>query len=99
MDIHDNGIILPPTGLVNPSNSHFSDPNPQFSSRVGTVSGCNGSINSPYALRREGIFSYRFKGGKNKKSKRKHMGKKTSTRKVSLHVLTRGSKAKHSTRR
>ena len=94
MDIHDNGIILPPTGLVNPSNSHFSDPNPQFSSRVGTVSGCNGSINSPYALRREGIFSYRFKGGKNKKSKRKHMGKKTPTRKHKTSIKRKSMKHK-----
>ena len=80
MDIYASSQILPNTNLVNPSNSHFSDPIPQFSSNVGVVSGCNGSINSPAALRREGIYEYRYTGGKNKKSKRKHMGKKNTSR-------------------
>ena len=77
MNIYSSDNILPPTDLVNESNSHFSN---QFSSRVGVVSGCNGSVNSPSALRGEGIYSYRYMGGKNIKSKRKHMDKKKTTR-------------------
>ena len=80
MNIYDSSQILPNTNLVNPSNSHFSDPIPQFSSKVGVVSGYNGSVNSPAALRGEGIYKYSYNGGKNKKSKRKHMGKKNTTR-------------------
>ena len=76
MNINASTNILPPTNLVNPSNSHFSDPLPEFSSRVGAVSGCTGSLTSPQALRREGLYSNYYYGGKNKKSKRKHIGKK-----------------------
>lgn len=100
MDIYASSQILPNTNLVNPSNSHFSDPIPQFSSNVGVVSGCNGSINSPAALRREGIYEYRYTGGKNKKSKRKHMGKKNTTRgrksrKHMKHRSMKGRSIKH----
>lgn len=42
--------ILQPTGLANPSNSHFTDPYPQFSSKVGAVAGCVGSGGSASAL-------------------------------------------------
>jgi hypothetical protein len=34
--------ILQPTGLANPSNSHFNDPYPQFSSEMGATAGCIG---------------------------------------------------------
>jgi hypothetical protein len=78
MDISDTNKILPETNLVNPSNSHFSDPIPQFSSKVGTVTGCNGSINTPLALNGTGIYSYKYSGGKNKKSKRNHIRMKTN---------------------
>jgi hypothetical protein len=77
MDISDTNKILPETNLVNPSNSHFSDPVPQFSSNVGPVTGCNGSINTPLALNGKGIYSYKHLGGKNKKSKRNHIRMKS----------------------
>ena len=78
MDIYDTNKILPETNLVNPSNSHFSDPVPQFSSNVGPVTGCNGSINTPLALNGKGIYSYKHLGGKNKKSKRNHIRMKST---------------------
>ena len=37
-------------GGANPSNSHFTDPYPQFSSKVGAVAGCVGSGGSASAL-------------------------------------------------
>jgi len=78
MDISDTTKILPETNLVNPSNSHFSDPIPQFSSKVGAVTGCNGSITTPLALNGKGIYSYKYSGGKNKKSKRNHIRMKSN---------------------
>jgi len=78
MNISDTNKILPETNLVNPSNSHFSDPVPQFSSNVGPVTGCNGSINTPLALNGKGIYSYKHLGGKNKKSKRNHIRMKST---------------------
>ena len=97
MDIYSSDNILPATNLVNPSNSHFSDPIPQFSSKVGVVSGCNGSINSPLALKRKGIYSYKYTGGKNKKSKRKHIGmKKQFSRKHNKKHIGRKSKSSKS---
>ena len=92
MDIYDTNKILPETNLVNPSNSHFSDPVPQFSSNVGPVTGCNGSINTPLALNGKGIYSYKYSGGKNKKSKRNHIRmKSTYSRKGKM---SRGKKSR-----
>jgi|SaaInlStandDraft_6_1057023.scaffolds.fasta_scaffold06069_4 hypothetical protein len=92
MDIYDTNKILPETNLVNPSNSHFSDPVPQFSSNVGPVTGCNGSINTPLALNGKGIYSYKHLGGKNKKSKRNHIRmKSTYSRKGKM---SRGKKSR-----
>ena len=42
--------VLQPTGLANPSNSHFADPYPQFSSNVGATTGCIGAGGSAAAL-------------------------------------------------
>ena len=74
--------ILPKTNLVNPSNSHFSDPIPQFSSRVGPVVGCVGSLTSDLALQRKGMYHYMLNGGKkrikkSKKSKKLRKSKKS----------------------
>ena len=80
MDIYSTNNILPATNLVNPSNSHFSNPMPQFSSTTGVVAGCNGSITSPLALKREGIYEYKYMGGKNKISNNKHIGMKITRR-------------------
>ena len=80
MDIYSTNNILPATNLVNPSNSHFSNPMPQFSSTTGVVAGCNGSITSPLALKREGIYEYKYMGGKKKISNNKHIGMKITRR-------------------
>lgn len=42
--------VLQPTGLANPSNSHFANPNPQFHSTVGATTGCGGAGGSAAAL-------------------------------------------------
>jgi hypothetical protein len=42
--------VLQPTGLANPSNSHFTDPYPQFSSNVVATAGCIGAGSSAAAL-------------------------------------------------
>ena len=69
--------ILPKTDLVNPSNSHFTDPVPQFSSIVGPVVGCTGSVTSDLALRQKGLYSYKYMGGKyRKRSKKRSLKRK-----------------------
>jgi hypothetical protein len=50
--VNSNQILQPNiAGGANPSNSHFTDPGPQFSSIVGGVSGCGGAGGSAAALR------------------------------------------------
>ena len=71
--------IIQNAGLVNPQNSHFS--NPGFSSNVGGVSGCGGSPNSPSALRGEGIFSMGKTGGKTLRKGNKSRGNKSRGKK------------------
>ena len=49
--VNSNQILQPNiAGGANPSNSHFTDPGPQFSSIVGGVSGCGGSGGSASSL-------------------------------------------------
>jgi hypothetical protein len=52
--------ILQPNiaGGANPSNSHFNDPGPQFSSIVGGVSGCGGAGGSAAAIQGNGNPGY-----------------------------------------
>ena len=50
--------VLQPTDLANPSNSHFTDPNPQYSSIVGAVAGCGGAGGSAAALAGNGNPGY-----------------------------------------
>jgi hypothetical protein len=52
--------ILQPNlaGGANPSNSHFNDPGPQFSSIVGGVSGCVGAGGSATAIQGNGNPGY-----------------------------------------
>jgi hypothetical protein len=96
MDINESSIILPPSDLVNPSNSHFTNPLPQFTSKVGAVVGYTGSINSPLALEGKGVYET-YKGGKIKKSKRKHIGRKMSKGKsMSKRSMSKRSMAKRS---
>jgi hypothetical protein len=85
--------ILPPTNLVNPSNSHFSDPNPQFSSRVGVVDGCVGSLTSDLALKQKGMYHYMYNGGKRRnKSKKLKKSKKSKKSKRKYKKKTRKQK-------
>ena len=53
--------IVQQAGLVNSQNSHFS--NPGFSSNVGAVSGCGGSVTSADALNNTGMYSMVKTGG------------------------------------
>jgi hypothetical protein len=65
-------------GLVNSQNAHF--PNPGFSSKVGAVSGCGGSVNSELALQQKGLYQVVKTGGKRrgrgKMSRKNRMSKK-----------------------
>lgn len=56
--------LVQQSGLVNSQNSHFS--NPGFSSRVGAVSGCGGSITSADALNQTGMYQIMKYGGAKK---------------------------------
>lgn len=56
--------IVKNSGLVNSQNAHF--PNPGFSSKVGAVSGCGGSITSADALNNTGMYSVMKYGGSKK---------------------------------
>lgn len=56
--------LVQQSGLVNSQNSHFS--NPGFSSRVGAVSGCGGSVTSADALNQTGMYEVMKIGGAKK---------------------------------
>jgi hypothetical protein len=64
--------LVEQSSLVNPQNAHFS--NPGFSSKVGAVTGCGGSITSDLALQQKGMYKMVSTGGK-KMKKRKSMKK------------------------
>lgn len=64
--------IVQQAGLVNSQNSHFS--NPGFSSNVGAVSGCGGSVTSADALNNTGMYSMVKTGGT--QTKRSNKGKR-----------------------
>lgn len=65
--------IVQQAGLVNSQNSHFS--NPGFSSNMGAVSGCGGSVTSADALNSAGMYSMVKTGGT--QTKRSNKGKGT----------------------
>lgn len=80
--------VLKPTNYANPSNSHFTDPSPQFSSIVGATTGCGGAGGSAAELNgNPGYNTIKQSGGRtkrrgNKRSKShnkrsKHNGKHT----------------------
>jgi hypothetical protein len=56
--VSNNQILQPNLAGANPSNSHFTDPGPQFSSIVGGVSGCGGAGGSAAALAGNGNPGY-----------------------------------------
>ena len=60
--------IVKQPGLVNSQSSTFSDPG--FSSSVGAVSGCGGSVNSADALKQTGMYEVIKTGGAKKSSNR-----------------------------
>jgi hypothetical protein len=70
--------LVQSAGLVNSQNAHF--PNPGFSSKVGAVSGCGGSVNSELALQQKGLYQVVKTGGKRrghgKMSRKNRMSKK-----------------------
>jgi hypothetical protein len=59
--------------VQNPGYSNINGvnfPNPLFSSRVGAIDGCVGSLNSPSALQGKEIYTFVKKGGKKITNKR-----------------------------
>ena len=93
--VSNNQILQPNLAGANPSNSHFTDPGPQFSSIVGGVSGCGGAGGSAAALAGNGNPGYNMermihqKGGDshrrggNKRSNKKRSSNKRSDNKRS----------------
>jgi len=84
---HSPYSVLKPTTYANPSNSHFTDPYPQFSSIVGATTGCGGAGGSAAALRgNPGYNTIKQNGGRtkrrgsNKRSKSHHKKNSKHTR-------------------
>ena len=75
--------IIQNAGLVNPQNSHFS--NPGFSSKVGGVSGCGGSPNSQCGGKRRTKRSTKNKRKVNKKKRTVKKRKNSKRRKTKVH--------------
>lgn len=89
----NNQILQPNLAGANPSNSHFTDPGPQFSSIVGGVSGCGGAGGSAAALAGNGNPGYNMermihqkggdshrRGGNNRSNKRSGNKKRSNKR-------------------
>lgn len=97
--------VLQPTGLANPSNSHFTDPIPQYSSIVGAVAGCGGAGGSAAALagngnpgynvvKQTGGRSHRRGGSKKRHAHKSHKkGKKTHKRSRCRRCCKRGKRS------
>jgi len=99
--VNSNQILQPNiAGGANPSNSHFTDPGPQFSSIVGGVSGCGGAGGSAASLRanpgynmekmhhhhhQKGGSSASHRRGGKKRSNKKRSNKKRQNKKRSGH--------------
>ena len=100
--VNSNQILQPNiAGGANPSNSHFTDPGPQFSSIVGGVSGCGGSGGSASSLagnpgynmenmhhhhhHQKGGSSASHRRGGKKRSNKKRSNKKRQNKKRSGH--------------
>ena len=97
VNTNSNQILQPNiAGGANPSNSHFTDPGPQFSSIVGGVSGYGGAGGSAAALRanpgynvekipyhhqKGGGSSSHRRGGYKRSGHKKRSGKKRSNKK------------------
>ena len=101
----NNQVLQPNLPGANPSNSHFTDPKPQFSSKVEAVAGCGGAGGSAAALAAKpgynveikpqigGSDSYSYRRGG---SKRRHHGKRHSSKR---HHGKRHSNKRHSSKR
>ena len=87
-------IILSP-GLVNSQNAHFS--NPDFSSKVGAVTGYSGS-GSELALQQKGLYQVVKTGGKRMKRSKKDRSKKSRSKKGHKRTKRRTKKSKKSRR-
>ena len=112
--INPNQILQPNiAGGANPSNSHFTDPGPQFSSIVGGVSGCGGAGGSAAALYANPGYNIAVKqyGGKNGAQRRggnkrsgksggnKRSGKSGHNKRHSNKRSAKRSNKRHSTKR
>ena len=107
--VNHNQVLQPNiAGGANPSNSHFTDPYPQFSSKVGAVAGCIGSGGSASALNANPGYNlekqtggrthvrggYKKRHSKAKKSRKGKKSKKAKTRKHA-HRHRRGRRSMH----
>jgi hypothetical protein len=89
--------VLQPTGLANPSNSHFTN---QFSSRVGAVAGCVGSGGSASALNANAGYNMKKQTGgrthvRGGYKKRHSKAKKSSSAKKYRKAKTRKHARRH----
>ena len=95
---HNNQILQPNiAGGANPSNSHLTDPYPQFSSKVLATAGCIGSggsasalnANAGYNMQRQTGGRTHVRGGYKKrhsKAKKSNKGKKVKKTKSRKHA-------------
>lgn len=103
MGNHNHNQILQPNipGGANPSNSHFTDPYPQFSSKVEAVAGCGGSGGSASALnaypgytveKQTGGSAHRRGGYKKRRSNsKKSRTSKSKSKKCKKRCMCRGT--------
>ena len=80
--------VLKPTTYANPSNSHFTNPHPQFSSIVGGTTGCGGAGGSAASLNANPGYNIVQTGGRTKR----RGGKKHSK---SLHKRSKNMRKRH----
>ena len=99
-----NQVLQPNiAGGANPSNSHFTDPYPQFSSNVGAVAGCIGGGGSASALNANAGYNIQKQtGGKHDRGahvrggyKKRHSKAKKSNAKKSTAKKTRKHAHRH----
>lgn len=100
-----NQVLQPNLPGANPSNAHFTDPIPQFSSKVEAVAGCGGAGGSAAALAAHPGYNVAVKqtgGGDSYShrrggSKRRHHGKRHSSKRH--HGKGKGNGKRHSSKR
>ena len=97
-----NNQVLQPNlaGGASPSGAHFTDPVPQFSSKMGSLSGCGVSGGSAAALAGNSGYNVVQSGGRShRRGGNKRSGHKRSSHKRSSHKRSSHKRSGHKKRR